>query len=164
MIAPVSPHPEFHDLLSLADFFDPQNPYLNKVQPASGSSSAAPTTGVASPGAASEVSSASDVFDSIRKVLSTFFSDDAKILGVVSYRQLLQVLGFDTTSLLGATPVLRETLQFGSDAALNADPQELVQDIHAHVLAPLQDAINKLETQWQKLSRDIQSQFPREGG
>ncbi|MEY9524253.1 hypothetical protein ABIF70_005394 [Bradyrhizobium japonicum] len=163
LIAPVSPHPEFHDLLSLADFFDPQNPYLNKVQPASGSSSAAPTTGVASPGAASEVSSASDVFDSIRKVLSTFFSDDAKILGVVSYRQLLQVLGFDTTSLLGATPVLRETLQFGSDAALNADPQELVQDIHAHVLAPLQDAINKLETQWQKLSRDIQSQFPGKG-
>lgn len=162
LIDPVSPAPDFHNLLSLADFFDPQNPYLNQVKQASGAASL-PTTGVPVPRAAKAASAASDAIDDIRKVLSAFFSDTAMILGVVSYRHLLQFLGFDFASLLEAAPVLRETLQFGSDAALGGDPQELVQEIHTHVLAPLQDAIRKLETQWQNLSNDIQKQFPGKG-
>src|SRR6202035_94160 len=72
------PKNSFHDLLSLADFFDPQNPYLDKVKGggASGSSGAASfsSTGAPAPRAAS---AASDAIDAIRKVLSAFFSDTA---------------------------------------------------------------------------------------
>jgi hypothetical protein len=159
-----SPTKALPDLLSLADFFDPQNDYLNDVKGAPGCVPSAapspPTTGVPAPRAAAGRAAASDTaaVDDIRKVLSTFFSDDAKILGVVKYVDLLQFLGFDVSSLLGATPVLRETLLFGSDATAGADPQVLVQDIHSQVLAPLNDAVQKLQTQWQNLSNSLNTQ------
>ena len=162
---PASPTKAFPDLLSLADFFDPQNPYLNDVKGQAGcgpgGAPAFPTTGVpaARAHAATAATSGAGAVDDIRKVLGTFFSDSARILGVVRYVELLQFLGFDTSSLLGATPVLRETLLFGSDAAADADPQALVQEIHKNVLGPLNDATQKLQTQWQKASNDINNEI-----
>ena len=79
-----------------------------------------PVTGVPAPAAGTAAFGAGPA-DAIRKVLGTFFNEDAKILGVVKIRELLQFLGFDTSSLLGATPVLRETLQFGSGAGADED-------------------------------------------
>jgi hypothetical protein len=159
--------PAFHDLLSLADFFDPQNPYLNNAKGSNVTCGPAgtpglPVTGVPAPRPPAAGAAAVDTgaVDAIRKVLSTFFSDSAKILGVVTFRELLQFLGFDTAALLGATPVLRETLQFGSGAEASADAQSLVQEIHAHVLAPLQDVVQKLQTQWQTASDALKKQLP----
>jgi hypothetical protein len=157
--------PEFHDLLSLADFFDPQNKDLGDakgVTTTCGSAGAIMSSPAGAP--ASPAALDAGPADAIRKVLGTFFSDSAKILGVVTIRDLLKFLGFDTTSLLGSTPVLRETLQFGSGAGPNEDPQVLVQDIHAHVLAPLQDVVQKLQTQWKAASDKLQSQFPKQTG
>jgi hypothetical protein len=162
------PEAAFQKLLSLADFFDPQNPYLNRVKgmPGCGPAGTAsfPTTGVPAAGPPAGGGPAPDTgaVDAIRKVLSTFFSDSARILGVVRYAELLQFLGFDTSSLLGATPVLRETLLFGSDAAAGEDPQILVQDIHSQVLAPLSDAVQKLQTQWQSVSESLKKELPKQ--
>jgi len=160
------PDPAFHNLLSLADFFDPQNDYLDRVRGNAGCGPAgvasSPTTGVPALRAPAVGAPAQDdaTADAIRKVLSTFFGSSARILGVVSYAELLQFLGFDTSSLLGAAPVLRETLQFGSDATIGEDPQALVQDIHSQVLAPLNDAVQKLQTQWQNASEALKKDLP----
>lgn len=159
--------PAFHDLRSLADFFDPQNGYLDKAK-ASGKTygpagtASLPTAGVPAvhPQSAGAAASDTGAVDAIRKVLSTFFSDSAKILGVVTFRELLRFLGFNTSALLGATPVLRETLQFGSGAEIGEDAQSLVQEIHAQVLAPLQNVVQKLQTQWQTVSDDLKTQLP----
>jgi hypothetical protein len=172
LIAGPALDPRFHDLVSLADFFDPQNPYLDQVKGAgvtcgpagSAGTPSFPTTGhpAAPAHAAGAAAFGGGAADAIRKVLSTFFSDSAKILGVVTFRDLLQFLGFDTASLLGSTPVLRETLQFGSDVldGAAADAQALVQDIHAHVLAPLQDVVQKLKAQWKAAGDTVKNQLP----
>jgi hypothetical protein len=151
LIAEPSPAAQFHDLLSLADFFDPQNDYLPKPSvPAA----------VAAPPARAMAAAGPDPTEAIRKVLGTFFSPDAKILGVVKIVALLKFLGFDTASLLASTPVLRETLQFGSGLVADAqhDAQVLVRDIHVHVLAPLQDVVKRLQAQWDLAGKQLKSQ------
>jgi hypothetical protein len=127
----------FLRLLSLADFFDP----FAKVDRAAHADLAA------SPG---------DANAQIREVLKIFFSDDAKILGCVSFHDLLDSLGFDLPSLSDATPALKQTLQFGS--GLEESGQELVEDIHGRILAPLLDLTQGFQKQWQAANATIQKQ------
>jgi hypothetical protein len=82
-----------------------------------------------------------------RELLKKYFSLKAKILGVISFIDLLELLGFsEVASLADATPVLKETLQFG--AALSEAGDNLAQAIHSQLLKPLLDAVRSFQSQW----------------
>ena len=125
--------PALPPLLSLADYFDPRY---------RAATAAADALAVGGPGGAG------NALEQIRAVMKDYFSDDAKLLGVVTFKTLLAILGFDTTNLLDAAPALKQTLQFGVDATEGAG-DDLVAELHAHVLAPLLDTVHSFQAQWQ---------------
>ena len=87
------------------------------------------------------------ILDQARSLLQKFFSPEAKILGVVRFVDLLQILGFgDIASLADATPVLKETLQFG--AGLSEADADLAQVVHVQLLAPLLNTVQSFQAQW----------------
>ena len=119
--------------LSLADYFDPRY---------------RPTAAAAHALAVGPRGDASDALKKIRAVMEDYFSDDAKLLGVVTFKTLLEILGFDINSLADTAPALKQTLQFGVDAVEGAG-DDLVAELHAHVLAPLLDTVHSFQAQWQ---------------
>jgi hypothetical protein len=114
--------PDFEKLVSLAIFFDATQTAV--VAPAAAGPSRQLVVGSRPPPTKDEVANT-------LKLLQSFFSGSAKILGVVTFRELLTFLGFG--SLFDSTPLLRQTLEFGSGAlnSLNNGAQSVVEDIHA---------------------------------
>ncbi len=140
--------PDFETLWSLADFFDDQqDKFARPSQPA-------PANG----GPPSELvvgKKASEPAGEILKILQSFFSGSAKVLGVVSIRDLLCFL--DLGDFFNSTPILRQTLQFASGAL--EEGESLIDDIHARILAPLRAAVDKLNAQWTALDQRLKEQL-----
>lgn len=142
--------PDLEKLQSLADFFNasPTAASTPDSGPAPGGPSQQLVVGTAPP-------KKTDELQNTLKLLQSFFSGSAKVLGVVSIRDLLSFLGVD--DLIGSTPVLRQTLQFGAGAIDEA--QSLVQDVHARILAPLKAAVDRLNAQWTALDRSLKQKI-----
>ncbi|MCG2641433.1 MULTISPECIES: hypothetical protein [Bradyrhizobium] len=140
-------HPDkFETLVSLAAFFDATT--TAAAVPAPANPSRQLVVGTRSP------SPKDDVANTL-KLLQGFFSGSAKILGVVTFRDLLSFLGLG--KLFESTPLLRQTLEFGSGAldSLNDGAQSVVEDIHARILVPLKTVVDKLNEQWTALDAKL---------
>jgi hypothetical protein len=151
LIDPDPQGPDLEKLRSLANFFN-ADPAATSASVSSGPAPVAPSQqlvlGTAPP-------KKTDDLANTLKLLQSFFSGSAKVLGVVSIRDLLSFLGLD--DLIGSTPVLRQTLQFGAGAIDEAE--SLVQDVHARILAPLKAAVDRLNAQWTALDQSLKQKI-----
>ncbi|WP_143748844.1 hypothetical protein [Mesorhizobium sophorae] len=150
-----TPPTNFGQLVSLADFFDPKAHYIGQA--------AASLPAIRNPaGVPAQKARAARVVDDrfadIRNVLKVFFSEDAKLLGIISFRKLLDFLGFDIPTLSDATPTLRETLQFGADVLSDQDADKLTQFTHSQILAPLRAVVSTFQDQWLRADDLIKGQ------
>jgi hypothetical protein len=138
---------DFEKLVSLAAYFDSATTAAAAV-PAPINPSRQLVVGTRPP------SPKDDVANTL-KLLQGFFSGSAKVLGVVTFRDLLSFLGLG--KLFESTPLLRQTLEFGSGAldSLNEGAQSVVEDIHARILVPLKTVVDKLNQQWTALDAKL---------
>lgn len=81
-------------------------------------------------------------------VVKSYFSQDAKLLGTIRLRALMEFLGITPDNL----PVLKEVVEYGTaavqDAAANA-----AADVRVRILAPLLDVVSRLEAEWQAIDQ-----------
>jgi hypothetical protein len=148
LIDPAPQVTDFEKLQSLADFFNAASTGASPPDSPGAEPSRQLVVGTAPP-------QKTDELKNTLKLLQSFFSGSAKVLGVVSIRDLLSFLGLD--DLIGSTPVLRQTLQFGAGALDEA--QSLVQDVHARILAPLKAAVDRLNAQWTALDQSLKQKI-----
>lgn len=86
------------------------------------------------------------------KQAQSFFSMDAKLLGVIRLKDLMTVLDLKADSI----PVLKEVHEFGT-AALgdNGTLDTLGNDLRSRVLTPLAEVVAKLRAEWAALDRSL---------
>ena len=85
--------------------------------------------------------------------MQSYFSLDAKLLGTVTLKQLMWLLGITSDSI----PVLKEVLEFGTavDEAVDKAGGDLANDVRTRVLAPLRGVIVRLGDEWGKLDEVV---------
>lgn len=90
------------------------------------------------------------------KILKGYFSGEAKLLGTIAIKDLLQLLNLPSPE--EAMPELKETLEYGS--ALLRDVEEaagdVANDVRTRVLIPLQTSVQRLDQEWQDLDKKLQ--------
>lgn len=104
------------------------------------------------PGAAPSLVSPADE-GTISKVFESFFSVDAKLLGVISFQSLMKLL-----KLVGgvdAMPALKEVVDYGSQAVANLQQggAGAIELLHSEILAPLLQLVRTARKEWSKLDR-----------
>lgn len=88
------------------------------------------------------------------EVFEKFFSDDAKLLGIIKLRDLMKL--FD---LAGADlPLLQETMEFGS--ALQGAASDALSLVRVNVLLPLKAAVETIAEQWDALDKRLAEAQP----
>lgn len=70
--------------------------------------------------------------------IKSAFSPSAKLLGTVELKDLMELMGIDVDT----TPLLKETLEYGTAAAEKAD--NVAADVRARVLVPLNNIVSRL--------------------
>ncbi|MGI6855164.1 hypothetical protein [Mesorhizobium sp. 1B3] len=89
----------------------------------------------------------------VSKVFESFFSVDAKLLGVISFQSLMKLL-----KLVGgvdAMPALKEVVDYGSQALANLQQGAAgaIELLHSEILAPLLQLVRTARKEWSKLDR-----------
>lgn len=89
----------------------------------------------------------------VSKVFESFFSADAKLLGVISFQSLMKLL-----KLVGgvdAMPALKEVVDYGSQALANLQQGAAgaIELLHSEILAPLLQLVRTARREWSKLDR-----------
>ncbi|MBY5579144.1 hypothetical protein [Rhizobium leguminosarum] len=93
--------------------------------------------------------------EAVRKLLTSFFSPSAKILGVLTFADLIALL--DLADITNAIPVLREIVEYGSDA-IGQELAGAADSLKTHVLLPLKSVVTKVRDQWAHLNDKIERQ------
>ncbi|MBZ9843353.1 hypothetical protein [Mesorhizobium sp. CA5] len=89
-------------------------------------------------------------------VFKGFFSSDAKLLGLITLKDLMS--SFD---LAGADlPLLKEAIEFGS--ALQKTTSDALALVRTNVLLPLRTAIDAIAAQWDALDQRLQAEQKRQ--
>ncbi|MGO8063930.1 hypothetical protein AB9E28_00250 [Rhizobium leguminosarum] len=83
------------------------------------------------------------------KVFENFFSDGAKLLGLISLRDLMKLFDLSKAQL----PLLREITQYGS--AITSAQDEAIALVRANVLLPLKATVQSLSKQWNELDQRV---------
>lgn len=91
---------------------------------------------------------AAGVTDNIKQ-LQSYFNGDAKLLGVITLKQLMTVMNIDAE-----LPALKEVVQYGASALSTLDG--FAADVRIRVLLPLQAAILRLNREWAALDAKLQ--------
>lgn len=83
-------------------------------------------------------------------VVKAYFSQDAKLLGTIRLRTLMEFLGIGPDNL----PVLKEVIDYGTAALQQADSAmaDFASDVRTRVLSPLRDVVARLRAEWVALS------------
>ncbi|WP_324765557.1 hypothetical protein SO078_29800 (plasmid) [Sinorhizobium meliloti] len=91
--------------------------------------------------------------DTTSKVFESFFSVDAKLLGVISFQSLMKLL-----KLVGgvdAMPALKEVVDYGSQVLgeLQSGAAGAIELLHSEILSPLLQLVRTTRKEWSKLDR-----------
>lgn len=86
-------------------------------------------------------------------VLKSYLSGDAKLLGVITLQQLLELLDFGKLEF----PALREVTEFGASVtkAMDQATGSVVSALRSQVLSPLREVLDRLRTEWDRLDEMI---------
>lgn len=86
-------------------------------------------------------------------VLKSYFSGDAKLLGVITLQQLLELLDLGKLEF----PALREVTEFGASVtkAMDEAAGSVVSALRSQVLSPLREVLDRLRTEWDRLDEMI---------
>lgn len=89
--------------------------------------------------------------DKISEVFESFFSADAKLLGVISFQKLMKLL--QLTGGVDAMPALKEVVDYGSQvlADLKAGAAGAIDLLHSDILAPLLLLVRRARKEWSSL-------------
>lgn len=93
-----------------------------------------------------------DAMDKIREVYTDFFSEDAKILGLVKIRDLIALIQ-ELSSTDEGLPELKEAIQFGSGALDSAQDvaDTGAEAVREKVVAPMAEAARIVREEWQNM-------------
>lgn len=90
-------------------------------------------------------------------VFQNFFSQDAKLLGLIKLRDLMKL--FDLTG--AELPLLKETVQFGASLQGKADDARAL--VRTNVLLPLKSAVASVRVQWDALDARLEAEQEKLG-
>ena len=81
------------------------------------------------------------------KIIQSYFSGDAKLLGVVRIRDLMTIMDIPN---LDALPALKETVDYGTALIDEAEEfaNEAIEQLRTNVLLPLQEVIQAVRREW----------------
>ncbi|KQS72226.1 hypothetical protein ASG39_00050 [Rhizobium sp. Leaf371] len=84
-----------------------------------------------------------------------FFADDAKLLGVIKLRDLIDFL--DISGATDALPVLKEAVEFGTEAlaSLQSGARDGLDLVRREILVPLRELTRRVREQWADLDRRL---------
>lgn len=136
-------------LRSLASFYDQKRSNI-AAPAATAATTATPTATAPAPASAP----APDVAKTL-SILKAYFSGDAKVLGTITIKQLLELL--DLQSPFDAVPELRETVEYGT-AALRSGEQaaaDIATDVRTRIIAPLVAIVGRLRAEWNALDAEL---------
>lgn len=93
------------------------------------------------------------------KVVQSYFSGDAKILGAITIRELLFLLDFAGLDI----PALREVTEYGTNVSeqVNEAAHDLLSDVRSRVLSPLREVVDRLQSDWNDIDAKL---LERQGG
>ena len=84
-----------------------------------------------------------------------FFADDAKLLGVIKLKDLIDFL--DVSGATDALPVLKEAVEFGTEAlaSLQSGARDGLDLVRREILVPLRELTRRIREQWADLDRRL---------
>jgi hypothetical protein len=91
--------------------------------------------------------------DTVSRVFESFFSVDAKLLGVISFQSLMKLLRL--VGGVDAMPALAEVVDYGSQALaqLQEGAAGAIDLLHGEILSPLLQLVRTARKEWSKLDR-----------
>ncbi|CAJ0849388.1 hypothetical protein AMST5_00118 [freshwater sediment metagenome] len=135
-------------LVSLASYFDPS---IHRNDPDIKDVTGLPGTEQESrPVPLKEDLAGKEEIEQAIKVVKAYFSQDAKLLGTIRLRTLMEFLGIGPDNL----PVLKEVIDYGTAALQQAESAtaDFASDVRTRVLSPLRDVVARLRAEWMALS------------
>lgn len=111
------------------------------------------------PAAASDTAASQNAFsakeDEYRTIIQSHFDTDAKLLGVITFKKLMDLMKLAGGSNL--IPVLQETLSYGSRLlqGVQDGAAEGIQTLQTEILSPLLQMVRRIRAEWAALDKKL---------
>jgi len=114
-----------------------------------------PPSAVAQP--ASQPPSLAEARKQIQDIYKNFFSDDAKILGLVKIKDLFAFLGEVLSNPDIGLPALNEVVQYGAGQLqeLAGDANAGIEAVRTTIIQPLSKAVDDIRKEWEALEQQV---------